>query len=91
MFDDDALIFKHLHSRTVTIGTDRHTHRLSVSFPDLNYLGLWAKVNAPYVCIEPWMGCADTVDKVHELKDREGVVELGSGREFRSSIMLRIS
>ena len=91
MFSDDALIFKKLLSRRVTLASHKNPHRLSVSFSDFRYLGLWAKVNAPYVCIEPWLGCADTVGEPQEFKDREGVVELGSGREFQASIIMGIS
>ena len=88
MFADDALIFKTLKSRKVTIGTTKNLNRFSVSFPAFEYLGLWAKVNAPFVCIEPWLGCADTVDKPVAIAEKEGIITLGSGREFKASIIM---
>ena len=88
LFADDALIFKTLKSRKVTIGTSKNPHRLSVSFPSFKYLGLWAKVNAPYLCIEPWLGCADTVAMPVEISHKEGVITLGSGREFNADIIM---
>jgi len=84
LFKDDALIFKDLKSRSVTIRSNNHSHSLSVLFKSFNYLGLWAKVNAPYVCIEPWLGCADTAGEVVEFKNKEGVVVLPQGEKFNS-------
>ena len=91
MFTDDALIFKDLLSRRITIRTDRNPHALSVAFPDFPYLGLWAKAGAPYVCIEPWLGCADTAGKHTTFADKEGVVSLPSLGKFDTSIIITVS
>ena len=91
MFTDDALIFKDLLSRRVTIRTDRNPHTLSVAFPDFPYLGLWAKVGAPYVCIEPWLGCADTAAKPTTFAGKEGVISLPSLGKFDTSIIITVS
>jgi galactose mutarotase-like enzyme len=76
LFNDDALIFKDLKSRKVTIKDKNSERYLSVDFHGFNYLGLWAKVGAPYVCIEPWLGCADTAGKPTDFKGKEGIVKL---------------
>jgi galactose mutarotase-like enzyme len=91
MFSDDALIFKDLLSRRVTIRTDGNPHTLSVAFPDFPYLGLWAKVGAPYVCIEPWLGCADTAGKPTAFAGKEGVISLPSLGKFDTSIIITVS
>lgn len=90
MFSNDAYIFKDLKSRSVTIRSHKNQHSLKVSFPNFNYLGIWAKVNAPYVCIEPWLGCADTAGKVTEFSDKEGVMQLPTGNTFTSAITVEI-
>lgn len=82
MFADDAIIFKNLRSKSVCIRSKNHSHYLKVDFPDFNYLGLWAKVNAPYVCIEPWLGCASSVGDNAEQSKKEGVVMLPTGERF---------
>ena len=76
MFNDDALIFKNLKSRKVTIKCKTHAHYLSVDFKDFKYLGLWAKVGASFVCIEPWLGCADTAGKPTSFSHKEGIIKL---------------
>lgn len=90
MFNDDAYIFKDLKSRAVTIKADKHPHTLTVRFPGFNYMGLWAKVNAPYVCIEPWLGCADTANHPTEFSQKEGVLTLEVGKEFARSIIIEV-
>lgn len=91
MFGNDAIIFKDLNSRKVTIRSDSHAHSLTVEFPAFNYLGLWAKVNAPYVCIEPWLGCADTAGKPTAFRDKEGILSLAPDDKFQASIFITIS
>jgi galactose mutarotase-like enzyme len=89
LFKDDALIFKDLKSRKVVIGNSRNPYTLAVDFNGFNYLGLWAKVDAPYVCIEPWLGCAGTAGQVLEFSEREGVMMLEPGEEFNPGFTIR--
>lgn len=91
MFKDDAYIFKELNSRAVSLKTDKHNHSLTVRFPGFNYLGLWAKTNAPYVCIEPWLGCADTDGQQGEFARKEGVLALEAGENFTRSIIIEVA
>jgi galactose mutarotase-like enzyme len=90
LFKDDALIFKDLKSRIVSIKSKNHSNSLSVRFDGFNYLGLWAKENAPYVCIEPWLGCADTAGSPKELSKREGINMLSPGEEFQRSMVINV-
>jgi galactose mutarotase-like enzyme len=90
LFRDDALIFKDLQSRKVTIRSHNHERTLSVSFNGFNYLGLWAKVGAPYVCIEPWLGCADTAGNSVSYPHKEGIIKLEKEGKFIASYDIEI-
>lgn len=90
LFNDDALVFKKLKSRSVTIRSEKHNRFLTVYFSDFNYLGLWAKPGAPYVCIEPWLGCADEIGFQGELKDKEGIIVLPVGKTFSAEYRIVI-
>ena len=63
---------------------------LTVSFDGFPFLGIWAKPNAPYVCIEPWIGIADAEDTNQELKDKEGIVALKAADEFKATYSIEI-
>ena len=91
MFHKDAIIFKDILSRKVSLRTNKNHYRLTAEFPAFNYLGLWSKENAPYLCIEPWLGCADTVGRQVEFRDKEGILSLPSEGKFQASIIITIS
>jgi galactose mutarotase-like enzyme len=91
MFDDDALIFKNLNSHQVKLCSSLHNHSLSVDFEGFSYLGLWAKPQAGYVCIEPWQGCAETAGERVDISAKEGIVALASGaqKNYRLAITIQ--
>lgn len=78
LFDEDALIFKNLNSKKVSLKSRKSKQVLSMIFNDFPYLGIWAKPMADYVCIEPWIGIADIVDTDRNFETKEGLVLLGS-------------
>ncbi|QQL49823.1 aldose 1-epimerase family protein [Mucilaginibacter ginkgonis] len=90
LFDNDALVFKQLNTRQVTIKSDKHDQSLSVEFPHFNYLGIWAKPGADFVCIEPWLGCADTEGKQVDISQKECIQKVEQGHVFESSFYVSV-
>lgn len=89
LFQDDAIIFDEIHSRSVIYGADIGP-RLRVSFPDSPYLGVWSKPGAPFVCIEPWHGLADPQGFSGDFYAKPGVFIVSPGADvgLRMSITL---
>lgn len=87
-FVPDALVFKSLASTGIELVSEHSETRIRVEYPDFPYLGLWAKPGAPYVCIEPWIGCADTVGQEGEMADKESIAWAHPGETcvFRFSV-----
>ena len=90
LFANDALVFKNQQSRQITIRSHKHDETLTVQFPHFNYLGIWAKPGADFVCIEPWLGCADTEGKAVDIKQKEGIQKLVHGHVFEASYYISI-
>lgn len=90
LFNDDALVFKELHSRSVTLRSRRHERTVKIDFADFPYLGVWAKPGAAYVCIEPWIGCADSGTDQIPFRRKDGVVELVGGGIFRAQFSITV-
>jgi galactose mutarotase-like enzyme len=88
LFKDDALIFKTHQSRWVALKSKGNRHGVKVSFPSFPYLGIWTKPGAPYVCIEPWFGCADTLHSPTDFTRKEGILHLPTGERFLASIFI---
>jgi galactose mutarotase-like enzyme len=90
LFNDDALIFKDLKSKKVTLKSALNGDILSVRYDDFPYLGIWAKPNGNYICIEPWLGIADSEDTNQNFTEKEGILRLGAGKTFNTSYHIEI-
>ncbi len=90
LFDKDALIFKDLKSKTVTLNSAHSGDILTVSYHDFPYLGIWAKPTGDYVCIEPWLGIADSVNHNQDFKTKEGILTLQPKNNFTASYSIEI-
>lgn len=87
LFEDDALIWDRLSSRSATFGAAGGA-QVAVAFPDSPMLGIWQKPGAPFLCIEPWQGHADPLGYAGDFRAKPGVVTLapGQARSFRMEV-----
>ncbi len=72
LFEKDALIFKKLASKAITI-LENQQPLLRFSFGDFPNFGIWTKPGAPFLCLEPWVGYSDPVDANGELVQKEAI------------------
>jgi galactose mutarotase-like enzyme len=91
LFDNDALIFKDLKSRKVSLKSHKSNQILTVKFPDFNYLGIWAKPNAPFVCIEPWLGIADHENTDGDFLKKDKLISLVESEVFEAEYIVEIA
>ncbi|KUJ82984.1 aldose epimerase [Microbulbifer flavimaris] len=82
-FARDALILKNVRSRKVRLFA-RGERLLEFDTGGLPHLGLWAKPNAPYVCIEPWHTTDDMPSAPTELAAKPGFISLAPGEVFET-------
>lgn len=88
-FANDALIWDRLESRALRYGASTGP-ALDIAFPDTEWLGLWSKPGARFVCIEPWAGMADPDGFDGDFMEKPGVfaVAPGESRSFRMHVTL---
>lgn len=91
LFDNDALIFKHLVSKQVSLRSTKSSQVITVHYDDFKYLGIWAKPGGNFVCIEPWLGIADNVDSDQNFETKEGILKLSAGETFEAKFVIEIS
>jgi galactose mutarotase-like enzyme len=89
LFERDALIFKKLESKSLTI-VEKEIPRLKVHFEDFPNLGIWTKVGAPFLCIEPWFGYSDTTETNGNLFEKEGIIILEVNDTFQTKFSIEI-
>ena len=89
LFENDALVFKTLKSDSLTIFQNSKPY-IKVDFEGFPNLGIWTKENAPFICIEPWFGYSDTVEKFGDLFKKEGILILEANQTFNTSFEIEI-
>ena len=85
------MLFKDLASRKLSLRSKNHFHEVSLSYPHFPYLGIWAKDGAPFVCLEPWIGCADSDGKAIPFNEKEGIHSLEKGHVFEADYSISVS
>ncbi|BFM44690.1 aldose 1-epimerase family protein [Flavobacterium sp. CFS9] len=89
LFENDALIFKTLESKSLTLLQNSKPY-VKVDFEDFPSLGIWTKPQAPFICIEPWLGYSDTAENSGDLFEKEGVLVLEANQIFNSKFSISI-
>lgn len=89
LFTKDAMIYSHIDR--VELVSAKSNHGVEVGFTGFPFVGIWSKYNpendsmAPFVCIEPWYGVADTHDTTGDLKEKFGINQLEAGGIFQKA------
>ena len=78
----DTLIFEGLRSRSVTLRSRKSGRGVRVSFEGFPMLAFWTMPGkkAPYLCIEPWHGCAASWSEGLEFAGKPHCITLSPGQ-----------
>jgi galactose mutarotase-like enzyme len=90
IFNKDALVFKNLRSKLVSIVNDKGRRCVIMDYNGFPYFALWAKPGAPYVCLEPWCGLGDTIDADGDLRFKEGMIFLEPNRMWQKALCITL-
>lgn len=90
IFDNDAIFFKNMKSESAKIVSQEGEEILEMTYGKVPYLGLWAKPNAPYVCIEPWHGICDDNSVSGKIEEKPCIIALEPGKTFVFSYAITI-
>ena len=91
LFDDDAIVLNDM-ARAVTLESDSDSHSITVSFPDMPYLGIWhmPRTDAPYVCIEPWSSLPSTKNQIAVLEQQPDLLTLAPGKNLENTWTIQL-
>lgn len=89
-FEHDALIFKSIRSRRLTIRHRTQGTRLTFDTGGAPTLGIWANPGAPYVCLEPWWGFDDSSEINSELFAKPALMKLNAGETFTTGYRVTV-
>jgi galactose mutarotase-like enzyme len=89
LFERDAIILKNHVTNFVKLLKNNELI-LKISFKDFPFLGIWTKKDAPFICIEPWFGIADSVFSDGNIFEKEGILILEFEEDFTQSIFIEM-
>jgi len=73
-FESDAIVFKNGKIQLVRLWrNDVPQLELEITGVEAPYWGFWKKPKAPFFCMEPWWGLADSVEFDGDLSEKEGM------------------
>ncbi len=88
-FKNDALVFK--NTQNISILLQKNNKNILKITPDyFSYLGIWSKPNAPFLCIEPWCGLADSQNHNGNITEKEGINVLQPNSDFLRAIRIEV-
>lgn len=91
LFKNDALIFNDLSIKQLILKNKENEKFIKMAFQGFPYLGLWSKPSgAPFVCIEPWYGIADSSLSNKIFEDKEGLISLKNNEIFSSFYSIEV-
>lgn len=79
----DTIIFEGLRSKGVTLRHKDGGRSVHMEFGEFPMVAFWTmpNANAPYICLEPWHGCAAVEGESGELADKPHIIRLAPGGE----------
>lgn len=90
-YKNDAIILR-LDGNPVSVVLARLgvSHGVTMHIQDAQYVGIWTPYSkeAPFVCLEPWWGVADTVNADGIINHKYGINELAPAQTFTGSYSL---
>ena len=94
LFKNDAVIYDNVSE--VSICSKISNTSIHVNFENFPFVGIWSpyykETNsiAPFICIEPWYGIADSINSNKYFKSKLGINKLSIGEVFKASYEIEI-
>ncbi|UUV19613.1 aldose 1-epimerase family protein [Fusobacteria bacterium ZRK30] len=90
LFKNDALIFKGLDSKNVSLKCKKNTRVVTMDYSNFEYIAFWNKVGAEFICLEPWNGIADFIDASGRLEEKDGILKLEGQGKYKASLKIKV-
>ncbi|MBI2720627.1 MAG: aldose 1-epimerase family protein [Bacteroidetes bacterium] len=86
VFDKDAMVFENNQINKISLCSKTSAHKIIMECENWPYFGIWSKKGCDkFVCLEPWFGIADNINSTKKFSDKNGLIHLSGGEEFKAS------
>lgn len=83
-FEIDAICIPDIKSKSVKL-VNKNNKGIKFDFNDFPMLAIWTKPNAPFVCLEPWIGHADMYNSDYDFTKKRYLIHLDSHHTFQAT------
>ena len=95
LFSNDAVVLSTPGANAFTIASDEDPHKVTLSFNADNefpFTGIWTPYpkQAPFLCIEPWCGLADTTEATGDLAEKFAMNTLAPDATFNRAYQITV-
>ena len=87
---NDALIFDHEQFDEVWVCHKDGSPYVGMKYQGIPSMGIWSMPNAPFVCLEPWMGRCDNTGYDKELSQKPNINVLEPEGIFDKSYVISV-
>lgn len=88
-FEIDAIVIPNVKSQSVKL-VNKEDKGIKFDFKGFPSLAIWTKPNAPFVCLEPWIGYADHHDSNYQFIEKDNMQFLNPGDKFSATYSITI-
>ena len=90
LFSEDAIVFKHVGTDEAALVNTVSGKSVRIRFAGFLHVCIWSVPGASYVCIEPWIGCADNADGTNDIFRKDSAVTLAPGGHFDAAFSISV-
>ncbi len=88
-FEIDAIVIPKVKSQSVKL-INKHNKGIKFDFHGFPSLAIWTKPNAPFVCLEPWIGYADKYNSNYQFIEKDNMQFLNPEEEFKVTYSITV-
>lgn len=95
VFENDAIIYTNIDE--ISLKSRKEEFYINVNIKDFPLVGIWSpyykdtNTTAPFICIEPWYGLADSIHSDKIYKNKKYINKLNIGESFEVSYNIEIN
>lgn len=91
LFAKDALIFDNTQIEEVWLCHKDGSPYVGIKSEGFPNFGIWSVKDAPFVCLEPWMGRCDNIGYDKEISEKPGINKVESGESFEKEYQIVVA
>ena len=90
LFERDALILDDAQVQEVQLCWRDGTPLVKLSAPGFSHFGIWSVSEAPFVCLEPWLGRCDNTGFTGDISEKPGICRVEPHQKFKAYYTIEV-